>query len=149
MAIFKFRVINKDQDDFFRDIVIDSDKTFLDFHNIIAESIGFTLKASACFNLCDVKWHKLKKFLLPEEVVVKEDQSELMHESKLTDFIKNPHQKLIYLIDSRNDFTFYIKLLEIVSFGSKNSETRCVASNGVLNKLDQISLSETIVIKKG
>ena len=136
MAILKFRVINKDEDDFFRDIVIDSDKTFLDFHNIISESIGFTLKASACFNLCDVKWHKLKKFLLPEEFTVKEEQSELMNESKLTDFIKTPHQKLIYLIDSKSNFTFYIKLLDIVSFGSRNSETRCVASNGTLKTFE-------------
>ena len=148
MAIFKFHVINKDQDDFFRDIVIDSEKTFLDFHNIISESIGFTLKASACFNLCDVKWHKLKTFLLPQETTEKEDQSEFMNDSKLTDFIKNPHQKLIYLIDSKCNFTLYIKLLDIVSFGSRNSETRCVASNGTLKVLEQMSIPETVFIKK-
>ena len=136
MAIFKFHIILKDQDDFFRDIVIDSDKTFLDFHNIISETIGFSAKDSACFKLCDIKWHHLQTIFFNHEKVKEENKSVAMDESKLSDFIKNSHQKIIYLIDSKINFTFYIKLLEIISFGSRNSETRCVASNGSLKNFE-------------
>ena len=129
MAIFKFRIIAKNEDDFFRDIVIHSEKTFLDFHEIIVKSIEPLTNDNSSFYLCDEKWHKISQIAVKEMLPDNNIQPELKNENRLIDFVRFPNQKLIYIYHKHN-ITFYIRLNEILSLCQDNAETRCVSSKG-------------------
>lgn len=141
MAIFKFRVITKDQDDFFRDIVIHSEKTLHDFHQIIIQSIDSMTCTNSSFYLCDEKWHKTKHVDFSDTPCNSYISSELTPDTSLNELIKFPNQKLIYICNQHN-IAFYIRLTDILPFCKENSDTRCVAGRG------SITVKETSTINR-
>ena len=141
MHIYRFRVVLEDQDDFFRDIEIRSNQTFEDFHHTILQSVEIEPKELASFYICDSKWKKKTEITLVEmEKPAAENADEeipkqiLMSDSRLCDFIDDPHQRIVYIYDYLNYWTFYIELLKIVPAEPKVVYPRCVKKLGAMPK---------------
>lgn len=115
MAAYRFRVTFEDDTDLYRDIEIRADQTFFDFHSALSKSFEFAHQEMASFYMSDDNWRKGEEIML-------EDMSEdgdskkvkLMHKSVIADFIEDPHQKLIYVYDFFNMWTFTIELMKII-----------------------------------
>ena len=60
-----------------------------------------------------------------------------MSKSILKDFIDDPHQKIIYVYDFLNLYTFYLELLKILPAEDKVEYPRCVKSQGELPAKNQ------------
>ena len=121
MHIYKFRMISDENDNFLRDIEIQANQTFEDFHNIIAESVKLNGNELASFHICDQKWNKLQEITLIEMLDGTEEEDNTKHieethvmsSSVVRDFINEPSQRLLYEYDFLNLKTFYIELLSV------------------------------------
>ena len=122
MHIYKFRMLTDTNDEFIRDFEILGNQTFLDFHRIIQENVNLGSEELASFHICDQKWRKMKeitlldmKFEMEDEVKDKEyiEEQFTMKDSKIKDFIAEPHQRLVYEYDFLDMKTFFIELLGV------------------------------------
>lgn len=110
--IYRFRVILDAHEDVFRDIEIEANATFEDFHNAITQSFGFGGQEMASFYISNDKWEEGDEIALfdmgekPGDVLV-------MGETLLENVIHEDQTKLIYVYDFLNMWTFLVELAEI------------------------------------
>lgn len=147
MKVYKFRVQFDDQEDFLRDIEILPGQTFEDFHKVLLSSIGLSGEELASFYTSNSNWRKQKEITLLDMNMESESSSEeddesqskpvlyVMSDSKLKDFIEDPHQRLIYEYDFLDTKVFFIELVKIIATNDPESAfPRCVKSTGQLPK---------------
>ena len=56
--VYRFILISDEVEDFMREIKIDSDATFLDFHKAILKSCGYNDDQITSFTICENGWEK-------------------------------------------------------------------------------------------
>lgn len=131
--IYRFKVWFEDVDDVTRWIDIKPSHTFLDFHNIIQESIGFDKKELSSFYTSDDKWRRLMEISL-EDMGAGDDASGdpilLMSNARLRDFINEPHQKFIYVTDFIANWTLLCELQAIADDDPKKTYPSVYKSDG-------------------
>ncbi len=145
MIIYKFKTSFEDYDDFLREIELRADQTFEDFHQAILGNLGLDPGMLASFFICDHRFRKQKEIQLtgtdPAIAVNEEDDEEqgpaekendvlLMHECVLKDFIDDPHQRLLFVYDNLNGWTFYIELVKIMPADKNTIYPRFSKSRG-------------------
>ena len=64
--IYIFTLISDEADDFIREIQIDTEATFYDFHEAIVKSVGYTDDQMTSFFICDDDWEKENEVTLEE-----------------------------------------------------------------------------------
>ncbi len=141
MALYRFKVIFEDYDEVVRIIEIKSTQTFFDFHIAIQESIGFDKSQLASFYLSDDQWKKGYEITL-DNMHADEDLDDdnyiptpIMKESRLCDYINDPHQKFVYVFDFLNMWTFLIEMTDIVlTENPKLKYPACTKSIGLAPK---------------
>jgi hypothetical protein len=160
MYTYKFRLFFDDVDGFVRDYEIMSTQTFKDFHDVIVKSIeGLDGQELASFYICDRRWEKQQEITL---IDMNEDDDEnnsfadeeteddknipkaIMSESVLSNFIDDPHQKLIYEYNFLNINTFYIELLKTFESEKKVEYPRCVHAVGEMQSKPDNLLIENV-----
>lgn len=130
MAVYKFRVTFEEHDEVSRDIEIKATQTFEDLHNAILQSIGFESKEMASFYMSDDYWKKGKEITLADKSDG-EGKIAMMKNSRLKDFIADPHQKIYYVYDFITMWTFHIELIKIfVNEDAGANYARCVRTVG-------------------
>jgi hypothetical protein len=132
--IYRFKVWFDDIEDVLRLIDIKPSHTFLDFHNIIQEAIGFDKKELASFYISDDKWRKLMEISI-EDMTSGEDQdnqniSVLMKDSRMRDFINDPHQRFVYVTDYMANWTLFCELQAIADDQPKKEYPLVYRSEG-------------------
>ncbi len=131
MATYRFRVTFEEFDDITRDIEIRSTQTFEELHYAIQNAIGFDSSKPTSFFLSDDNWKKGKEFTTRELAYNENEVAIQLKNSRLCDFIIDPHQKIYYLFDISSPWTFRIEMIKI----NRDEETgasypRCVKSAG-------------------
>jgi hypothetical protein len=113
MAVYKFKVSFEDYEDIYRVIEIKSTQTFLDLHKAILESIKFDSKQLASFYMSNDSWKKGQEITLEDMSENKETPTPIMANSKLSQFIIDPHQKILYVYDFIECWVMLIELTQI------------------------------------
>ncbi len=139
MLIYRFRITCEEHDGFLREIEIQPNQTFLDFHYILLESIELLHCDRASFFNTDKKYKKDKEISLKAEkrMVRKYDEDldqvvteslalPLMKTEKLKNYIEDPHQKMIYEFVGRDIFSFHVELFKIFAADGASSFPRCI-----------------------
>jgi hypothetical protein len=139
MLIYRFRITCEEHDPFLREIEIQPNQTFLDFHHILLESAELLHCERASFFNTDKKYKKDKEISLKAEkrLVRKYDEDldqvvtetldlPLMKTEKLKNYIEDPHQKMIYEFVGRDIFSFHIELFKIFPSDGVISYPRCI-----------------------
>jgi len=147
MLIYRFKVVSEEYEDFLREIYIQPAQTFLDFHSCLLETAELLPCEQASFFLTDKKHKKNREIgLNPVERQVKRYDPEmdemvvvtftpgLMKESKVKDFIEDPHQLLIYEYHGKEYFTFLIELVKIMQSDGEGIYPKCVKWVGEIPK---------------
>lgn len=109
--IYKFRVILDTEEDVFRDIEIEAEHSFEDFHSIIKTSFGFRGNEMASFYVSDDYWiqgTEIMLFAMDED----DTDSRIMRKTLLKDIVSQAEDKLIYIYDFLALWTFYITLIK-------------------------------------
>jgi hypothetical protein len=136
MHVYKFRILLEDIEDFCRDIEISAGDTFESFHKAIIQAADLSGKELASFYICDSKWNRRKEVSLMDMSDGEEQENPplLMHKCKLSQFIDDPHQRMIYVYDYLNMYEFYIELSKIVPAEKGEKYPRCVKKLGMIPK---------------
>lgn len=127
--IYRFVIISDEVDDFRRDIKINADVTFWDFHQAIIDSVGYEASQITSFTICDESWNKTKEVSMIDESRSMEEDVYLMKDTTLDEFLTEERQKLMYHFDMLGDRAFFIELREIV-YGETIDKPEVVRSKG-------------------
>lgn len=127
--VFRFLMLSDEVEDFKREIQIDADATFLDLHQVILASTGFKDGEMASFFLCSDDWEKETEITLTEMDTTSEEDSYIMSDSVLNDFLEDEKQRLMYVFDYMTERAFFIELREMIT-GKNLSEAVCSKSIG-------------------
>jgi hypothetical protein len=131
MAVYKFRVTFEDYDDVSRDIEIKATQTFEDLHYAIHSYIGFDASKQASFFMSDDYWKKGKEISNRDLKGADKENIATMRNARLCDYIIDPHQKIYYIFDTQDKWTFRIELIKILtSEDSGSSYPKCVRTVG-------------------
>ena len=87
--IYRFTIISDEVDDFVREIQIDPEATFYDFHEAILKSAGYTNDQMTSFFICDDDWEKEKEITLEEMDDNPEMDSWVMKETQLSELVED------------------------------------------------------------
>lgn len=114
--VYKFRIISDEVDDFLREIKIDSEASFLDFHEAILKSTGYKDDQMTSFFICDDDWEKEIEVTLEDMGnSSSEEDSFVMKDTPLSELVEDEKQKLIYVFDPLAERVFFIELSEIIT----------------------------------
>lgn len=114
--IFKFRIISDEDDRFLREIKLDSEASFYDFHEAILKSTGYKDDQMTSFFTCDDRWEKETEVTLEDMGYgSSEEDRYVMRDTRLSDLLEDEKQKLIYIFDPLTERMFFIELSEIIT----------------------------------
>ena len=142
MHVYKFRLLSDMNEEFVRDIEIQSGQSFLDFHNIISQCSNLNGQELASLHICDQKWNKEKEITLidmlvdenPEEDKKPFEETFVMKDALIRNFIDHPHQRLLYEYDFLNIRTIFIELLSVHKQKDEGTYPRCTMKKGELEQ---------------
>lgn len=111
--MYKIRVILDTKEDVIRTILVDNTINLENLHTTIAKSFGFKAQEMASFYRTDSEWTQGEEIPLfnMEEV----GQGISMQTCVLNETLLAENEKLIYVYDFLNMWTFYVDVLEITS----------------------------------
>ncbi len=118
---YKIRVILDVEGDVFRDIIVDDFVNLEDLHFTISKSFGFKGQEMASFYLSDQNWEQGEE--IPLFDMSEDGSAPCMKKSILKDVLKFEEDKLIYVYDFFNMWTFYIELSDVNYSSEKETET--------------------------
>lgn len=128
--IFNFRLVSDEKDNFKREIKIDADATFLDLKNAICEAVGYDKNELSSFFLCDNNWEKEKEITLEDMGTDSDEDSYLMDECVLSDYIDDEGQRMLFVFDYLNDRAFFLEMKDMIT-GKNLKDPVCTLSLGV------------------
>ena len=111
--LYHFVILSGEKEDFVREIIINSDSTFLDLHEAIQDSVDFDKSQIASFFVSDEHWGKGKEITLISMDRRNGDEEFIMKDIKLTDELEAKKDRLIYQFDFFSNRGFFIELLNI------------------------------------
>ena len=113
--IYRFRVVldNDTKEDIFRDIEIRKTDSLEDLHNVITQSFGFDGSEMASFYLSDDNWNQGEEIPL---INMDEEASDsiCMATTTIKQRVETPGEKLIYVYDFLEMWTFYVELIDVL-----------------------------------
>jgi hypothetical protein len=127
--VYRFTIISDEVDNFRREIQIDSEATFLDFHKAILASADYPDDQMTSFFICDGNWEKETEITLEDMGTSSDMDSWIMEETPLEELLEDEKQHLLYIFDPLADRAFFIELSEIIT-GKSLPEAVCTKSIG-------------------
>lgn len=113
--IYRFTLISDEIDHFIREIQIDSQASFLDFHKAILASVGYPNDQMTSFFLCGEDWEKETEITLEDMGGSSDEDTWVMESTPLNELVEDEHQHLLYVFDPLADRVFFIELSEIIT----------------------------------
>ncbi len=126
--IYTFRIISGEDDQFIREVEIDSCCLFLDFHKFLNTEMKFDKGELASFFITDQNWGKETEITLLDMM---EDQDANIHEmstTKIGELITEKKQRLLYVFDLFAERILFLELTDIKD--GEVSTPRCIQSEG-------------------
>lgn len=105
----KFRIILNVEEDVLRDIVIDSNITLIEFSKIISSEFGFDSSEISTFHHSNENWEQLDEI----KIFKIDELDQIMDNTPISNFFLSKGDKLIYIYDFLNYWTFFIELYEL------------------------------------
>lgn len=127
--IFNFRLVSDEIDNFKREIEIDADATFLDLKNAICDAVHYDRSEMCSFFLCDDGWEKEMEITLEDMGTDSDQDSYIMDECILSDYIDDEGQKMIFVFDYITNRSFFMQLKKIIT-GKNLKDPVCTLAMG-------------------
>ena len=109
--VYKIRVILNAEEDVIRDIAIEKGSNLEDLHNAITNSFGFAGDQMASFYKSDDTWVQGEEHPL-FDMSDGLDPKIQMRDVLIHEALENQHDKLLYVYDFFNMWSFYVELIE-------------------------------------
>ena len=128
--VLRIRVILNVEEDVLRDLEIDESSSMMEFHKTISSFFGFDSSEPSTFYKSNDEWERdeeIKIFKLDEDDKVYSD-------SRVSEFISSEGDKLIYIYDFLNYWTFFIDVNKTVEKIKDKEYPQCLLSVGEVPK---------------
>lgn len=147
--VFKFVILSDEVDDFLREILIESDATFLELNDAILEAVGYGKEQMTSFLICNDYWERENEITLVEMDTSSEEDSLVMENIRLEEFVSDEGQKLMFVFDYLNERSFFMELSSIITNKSLDKAV-CEKSRGdaPAQVLDGLFLDEKLPTDK-
>lgn len=109
--MYKIRVILDTKEDVIRTILVDEKINLEDLHFYIAKAFGFEGKEMASFYRTDEEWNQGEE--IPLFNMAEAGEAISMRSCTLNQTLTKENEKLIYVYDFLNMWTFYVDVVEI------------------------------------
>ena len=127
----KLTLFSQEKEDFVREILIDSDACFDELHRLILDDCRYSEHDDQCFLICDEDWRVRHRICLKEDDEARFDTDiELMHRTRVGDYLEDEGQRLAYVFDPDGRRLFLMELTENV-FGRKERQAIVNRSHGL------------------
>ena len=110
--ILLFRIISDEDQEFYRDLVIDGSDTFLDFHHVLQENLGFDPTQLASFFICNENWEKQNEITLIDMMQEPGAETLTMENVIMEQYFDDVNQRMIYVFDFFSERAFFMELIE-------------------------------------
>ncbi|MGQ1890954.1 IS1096 element passenger TnpR family protein [Thermophagus sp. OGC60D27] len=111
--IYKFRIISGENEDFIREVAIDSQSTFFKLHSCIVEELGYDKSQITSFFITDQNWHKKREITLIDMTGDEHSSISVMDQTKLGELITEKKQRLLYVFDPFTERALFLELFGI------------------------------------
>lgn len=126
----KFRIILNVKNDVLRDIIVDSSISLIEFSNIISSEFGFDSSEISTFHHTDENWEQLEEI----KIFKIDDQDKIMDNVSISNFFIAKDDKLIFIYDFLNYWTFFVELYEVGEFNINDKKYLTINSIGKVPK---------------
>ena len=123
---FKFRIILNVKNDVLRDIIVDSSISLIEFSKIISSEFGFDSSEISTFHHTDENWEQLEEI----KIFKIDDQDKIMDNISISNFFIAKDDKLIFIYDFLNYWTFFVELYEVGEFNINDKKYLTINSIG-------------------
>ncbi len=110
--IYLFRIITDEDQEFYRDLVIDGSDTFLDFHEVLQENLKYDPSQLASFFITNEIWEKQQEITLIDMMQDPDLSVITMDQATLDEYFTELNQRMIYVFDFFSERAFFIELIE-------------------------------------
>lgn len=110
--ILLFRIISDENQEFYRDLVIDSSDTFLDFHKVLQENLAYDATQLASFFITTENWEKQQEITLIDMMQEPGVETLTMDKICLDEYMDSVNQRMIYVFDFFSERSFFMELIE-------------------------------------
>ena len=130
--IYKFRITSSEVEGFVREIEINHEQTYLEFHNKIQESIGYDNTQMASFYQITPTSERGLEIALFEMNTEEDDNMNIVHMdvAMMREFVSSERPELIYVFDFFSDRYFNVELIEKGISKSRAKYPKCSLSKG-------------------
>lgn len=147
MKVYKFRVLNTEDEEFLREYELTENQSLLDFHNLITKNLKLNQEELASFFITNSNWEKEHEYTLldmglnPDEDNNRDNSIpiEMMEDALIDSIASKPKQKLLYEYNFMNPIIFYITLIGERAGKSNEVFPKCVVSEGILDVEQSLS----------
>ncbi len=112
--IFQFRIISGENKDFARELLINGEQTFLDFHHALQENLGYDPHQLASFFLTNTSWEKELQITLIDMMDEENETCTTMDCCKIEEHINPEEQRMLYVFDFFSERSFFIELTDVI-----------------------------------
>ena len=105
----KFRIILNVEEDVLRDIITDSNLTLIEFSKIISSEFGFDSSEISTFHHSNENWEQLDEI----KIFKIDEEDKIMDNTPISNFFISKGDKLIFIYDFLNYWTFFIELYDL------------------------------------
>ena len=109
--VYKIRIILNADDDVIRDIVIHKTVSLEELHNMINKAFGFEGNEMASFYRSDDEWIQGEEFPLIDMGDGMHSKTQ-MQDITIENILRNKNDKLIYIYDFLNMWSFYVEVID-------------------------------------
>ncbi|MEC9134807.1 MAG: hypothetical protein VX994_01255 [Bacteroidota bacterium] len=124
--IYRIRVILDTETDVIRDFEIESTSTLEELHDAVSQSFGFAGNEMASFYRSDENWIQGEELPLVDMGV----GEEALNEKPLNNILSENENRLIYVYDFLNLWTFFVELMETAEKDLLKSYPSLIFSHG-------------------
>jgi len=130
--IYKFKITSSEVEEFVREIEINHEQTYLEFHNKIQQTIGYDNSQMASFYQIESTGERGLEIALFEMNTEEDDDMNIvpMDVAMMREFVSSKRPELIYVFDFFSDRHFNVELIEKGITKSKDKYPKCTLSEG-------------------
>lgn len=127
--VYRLSLLSDENDFFRRELLIDSEASFLELNNFILHSLGYSSDELTSFYLCDEDWQKEGEVTLMDMSTNPDEDSLLMAETLLEDKIERRGDHLFFVFDMLSERGFFVELEEVQP-GKSLAQPELILSEG-------------------
>lgn len=111
--VYTFLLLSTENEDFSRKVKISDSATFAELHTTILNTANYSNDLMTLFVITNHDWEKETEIMLSNMTDKSDEETLLMHNTKLASYLKAKGDRLLYTFDLFSGRSFFIELVAV------------------------------------